>query len=86
MTRSAGSKGAKDVVAAKVGALLYIQCKRGKEPISVAEWNRLIEASEIAGAIPLLATRKPNSPFQLFRLLSRRKPRSRTKPMEPFSP
>src|SRR5262249_2237540 len=87
-TRSAGSKGAKDVIAARVGTLLYIQCKRSKRPIPVEEWNALIDASEGAGAVPLLAPRRPGKPSELFRLLPRRKPRSRLRPtdMEPFAP
>lgn len=52
--RSAGSKGAADLIAYGNGKVLFIQCKLGKYA-STTEWNELYKLCKELGVIPIWA-------------------------------
>jgi len=54
--RSAGSHGVADLVAVRVGEVLFIQCKANGR-LSADERMRLTDAAQRAGAIPVLASK-----------------------------
>lgn len=54
VVRSAGSKGAADLVAGKSGNTLLVQCTTNKESKNDKDRSRLIEAAEIFGALPVM--------------------------------
>lgn len=78
--KSAGSKGAADLVAIKPYQILMIQAKLN-DKISVEEWNTLYETARRLRAIPVLCFRGG----ALWRLTGSRRPRSRLKPWEAFT-
>lgn len=53
VVRSAGSKTAADLVAAKDGIIWLVQCKRSGA-LPPAEWNALIDAAHMAGGVPVM--------------------------------
>lgn len=53
VVRSAGSKSAADLVAAKDGVIWLVQCKRSGA-LPPAEWNALIDAAAMAGGVPVM--------------------------------
>lgn len=53
VVRSAGSKSAADLVAAKDGVIWLVQCKRSGA-LPPAEWNALIDAADMAGGVPVM--------------------------------
>lgn len=59
--RSAGSRGAADLVAIGVGEVLFIQCKRSKPQLPPAERRALVWLADRLGAegLPIVATRPP---------------------------
>lgn len=82
--RSPASKGPADVVAICKHGVYFIQCKIGGY-IPVAEWNEIIDFSEKAGAVPILARRKSNGRgMEFYRLTDRKDGSKRAQPMEPF--
>jgi hypothetical protein len=68
--RSAGSKGAVDLIAIKAGQVLFVQVKRTTPP-SPAAWNLLFDLAEMASAIPVLATARPK-PITYQRITARK--------------
>lgn len=75
--RSAGSKGAIDVLAVRPGECLMIQVKRTTPP-GPAAWNLLFDLAEWCGAVPLLATCEPYRPIRYERLIFKKPlPRAR---------
>lgn len=54
--KSAGSKGAADLVAIKAGEILLVQCKLDSY-VAPGEWNRLWELSRSIGAVPVVVGR-----------------------------
>lgn len=68
--RSAGSKGAVDLIAIKVGQVLFVQVKRTTAP-GPAAWNLLFDLAEMASAIPVLATARPK-PITYARITARK--------------
>jgi hypothetical protein len=70
VVRMAGSKGPADLIAWRArldgicgpGMHLWIQVKKTDWKLSPGEWNKLWEASEIVGAVPLIATMEPTGP------------------------
>lgn len=100
VVRSAGSKGAVDLVATwrkaivnghhptqlGVEELLFIQVKRGGV-LPPAEWNDLYDLCDQTGATPVLAEKLPRKPIGYFRLIDRKSgARGRSQPLEPFLP
>jgi Holliday junction resolvase len=53
--RSAGSKGALDIVAFKGDDRLFIQAKNNGKPLSLKEWNVVFELALAHVAIPIFA-------------------------------
>jgi len=53
--RSAGSKGAVDIVAFKGDDRLFIQAKNDGKALSLKEWNIVFELARAHAAIPLFA-------------------------------
>lgn len=53
VVRSAGSKTAADLVAAKDGVIWLVQCKRSGA-LPPAEWNALLDAAAQAGGVPVM--------------------------------
>ena len=83
--RSAGSKGAADLVALKDGLpSLLIQCKR-HGAMAPLEWNTLLIAAAEAGAEPILARNDPKHHIELLRLVYWKDGKGGKQPMEPFS-
>lgn len=98
VVRSAGSKGAVDLVATwkkriinayhptqlGVEELLFVQVKRGGV-LPPGEWNDLFDLCEQTGAVPVLAEKLLRKPVQYFRLTDRKEGRrGRSQPREPF--
>lgn len=72
--RSAGSKTKVDIVAWKMGELLFIQCKATKAGLPVVDWNNLIDlASMIPGTIPVLAIKTDGVAKPGYMRLTRRR-------------
>jgi Holliday junction resolvase len=65
-TRTPGSHGAFDVVALRAGESLLAQCKKRDKP-TADEMESLLDAAEIAGAVPLIVYWKRGS-FDAFRV------------------
>lgn len=55
IVRSAGSKGKIDIVAFKLGELLFVQCKRTSGTIPPAERAELVRLAGLVNAVPLVA-------------------------------
>lgn len=85
MTRSGGSKGPKDIIAAVPGRLLYVQCKL-HGVMGPGEWNDFLVECQKAGAVPLLARNDAKHHIEYWVLLGPKIPRKRNPPMEPFKP
>lgn len=87
VTRAAKSAGASDLTALRAGSPpLLVQCKRDGY-IPPDEWNALIGAADVAGAVPLLACPgKKRGQHLLFRLTARKSgKRGEPQPMEPYT-
>jgi Holliday junction resolvase len=69
--RTAGSKGALDLLAVKPGEVLMVQVKRSGV-LSPAGWNRLYDLAAMAGAIPILADCPVRKPIVFYRLTARK--------------
>lgn len=81
--RSAGSKGAVDIMAVRPGELLFCQVKRHTPP-GPAPWNLLFDMAEWCGAIPLLATCLPYREIVWERLVFRKPlPKARDHRVDP---
>jgi len=78
--RSAGSKGKIDLLAAKPGQRLAIQCKR-HGLLSTSEWNQLIEWAAVFDAVPILAVGGRGGRY--WHLTARKTQRGK-RPMTPF--
>jgi Holliday junction resolvase len=82
--RSAGSKGKVDVVAfpqvfssVLMPAILFIQCRRAKRPVSVREWNALYLLALERGARAVIAF-QPRFRIHTYQMIcAERLPRSR---------
>ena len=94
VSRGAGSRGAGDRWAAKLGGdgttlLLFVQVKRGgMSPLSilsVAAWNALLDAARAAGGLPILATAAPRCATVYWRILGPRLPHGRARTWEEFA-
>ena len=81
--RTAGSKGALDLLAVKPGELLMVQVKRSGV-LGPAGWNRLYELAVMAGAIPILADAPIRRPIVFYRLLARKDRPGARQPFEVF--
>lgn len=84
--RSAGSKGAVDVIALRPGELLLVQVKRTTPP-GPAAWNALFDMASWVSGVPILATCLPYRAIAYERLVFRKpfprpSPRARP-PLEP---
>lgn len=77
--RSAGSKGAVDVLAMKPGQTLLVQCKSNGS-LPSAEWNELYALAARLGAVPVLATGTP-AHVEFGEMIARKAHGSRRKPM-----
>jgi len=74
--RSAGSKGAIDIVAMKPGELLFIQCKiSGTVPPS--ERAEILRVAGLVGAIPVVAWKQPRKARPLLDRMTGPGPRDR---------
>lgn len=74
--RMAGSKGAADLVAIKVGQILWVQVKRTTVPGPEA-WNALLDLAEMTpGGVAVLATCNPRKPVRFERMTGRKIPGS----------
>lgn len=85
--RTAGSKGACDLIAVKPGQVLLVQVKRTSAP-GPADWNALYDLAEMAAAVPVLATCSPRKPVRYERLTGRKIPGSPVasfRLLEPFT-
>lgn len=81
--RSAGSKGAVDLIAVKPGQTLFVQCKR-RGSLPPGEWNELYRLALKLGAVPVLAQQRlAPSRVVLHRLVALKEGRGR-QPMEEF--
>jgi Holliday junction resolvase len=80
--RTAGSKGALDLLAIKPGQWLFVQVKTTTAP-GPASWNALYDLALMADAVPVLATCPPRQPITYHRLTARKEGRGRA-PMVPF--
>lgn len=70
--RTAGSKGAVDLIAFKPGELLLVQVKSAAS-IGPTAWNALFDTAAMCDAIPLLAERRPGSTaIRFYRLIGRK--------------
>jgi Holliday junction resolvase len=70
--RTAGSKGAVDLIAFKPGELLLVQVK-GNGVLAPTPWNALFDCAQMCGAIPILAERRPGrTAITYYRLLARK--------------
>lgn len=81
--RTAGSKGAVDLIAVKPGQTLAVQVKTNGR-LETDSWNRLWSLATNMRAIPILADVAPRKPIVYLRLTGVKIPRSRLKPWEPF--
>lgn len=79
VVRSAGSKGAVDLIAVKAGQILMIQCKLD-DYMGPKEWNRLLDIAQKAGGIPLLYGGRG----RVWRLAGRKDGSGSRQPLEPF--
>lgn len=82
VVRSAGSKGAIDLVAIKAGQILFVQVKTTTPP-GPASWNKLYDLASHVGAVPVLATCAPRMPIRL-EVLTARKEKAGRSPLAPF--
>lgn len=83
--RSAGSKGAVDIMAIKPGQVLLVQCKRQHKALSAEEWNVLYGLATAYRAIAILAEREPHHPITWWQLTGPKKRGQRSGlPREPF--
>lgn len=80
--RTAGSKGAIDLLAVKPGQVLCVQVK-AKAPLPPAQWNNLFTLARHMNAVPVLADVLPHRPIRYTRLLAPTVPRGR-RACEPF--
>lgn len=80
--RTAGSKGAVDLIAIKPGEILLVQVK-GNGVLAPAGWNALYDLAQMAEAVPVLAERLPRKPIRYLRLAARKNKPGR-QPFEPF--
>lgn len=71
--RSAGSKGAVDLLAMKPNQMLFVQVKRSGT-LPPVQWNRLFDLAWMFPglAIPVLAEKMPGRPIRYYRLLGRK--------------
>ena len=84
VTRAAGSHGIVELVAAKPGQVLFVQCKRHGE-LNPAEWNQLYHLAKWCGAIPLCARAgRRVTDVVLMRLLGPKPPGGGVQPWERF--
>lgn len=83
LIRSAGSKGAVDLIAVKPGEVLFVQVKRTTAP-GPAAWNKLWDLAAMAGAVPILATTPLRRPIAYQRLTARKDKPGAPAPLEPF--
>ena len=84
VARAAGSLGIVEVVAAKQGQVLFVQCKRHGE-LNPAEWNQLYALATACGAVPLCARAgRRVTDVVLMRLLGPKLPGGGVQPWEPF--
>lgn len=75
--RSAGSKGAADLVAVRPGRVAFVQVKRTDPRLSPAERERLIALADRLGhhiALPIVACKPPRRPIE-YRMLTGPGPR-----------
>lgn len=81
--RSAGSHSPVDVVAARGGLLLLVQCKTDGR-CDPEDWNAVVAAAEQAGGVPLLASRVKRA--IVYARMTNRKTgrRGQRAPLEPF--
>lgn len=82
VVRSAGSKGAADLVAIKPGQVLFVQCKTSGQ-IGPSEWYLFYKSACEAGAVAVVAHRPKRGAVSLMRVLGFKKPRER-RPWEEF--
>lgn len=82
VVRSAGSKGAIDLVAIKPGQILFVQVKTLAPPGPKA-LNKLYDLASHVGAVPVLATCAPRMPIRL-EVLTARKDKAGRSPLAPF--
>lgn len=81
--RTPGSKGVADIVAVKVGQVLFVQCKiSGSLP--PAPWNGLYDTAMTFGAVPVLAERPGAHVVRYWRLDTRKDAGRRVQPRSPF--
>jgi Holliday junction resolvase len=66
--RAAGSHGAADLVALKLGQVLFVQCKLNGR-CDPSEWNEFFRLAAQVGALPLIAYR-PGRQGVAYRLLT----------------
>lgn len=85
VTRSAGSKGAADLLAGRDGRMLAVQVKRTAGSLGTGEWNRLIDTACAYGATPVLVERTaPGRSLAWWHLTGMRTHGSRAMPREPL--
>lgn len=82
IVRSAGSKGAIDLVAIKTGQILFVQVKTTTPP-GPTSWNKLYDLAVCVGAVPVLATCGLRQPIKL-EVLTARKEKAGRSPLAPF--
>jgi len=83
--RAKRSKGPADVVGAKGGATLFIQCKNHGY-MGVAEWNILFALSAKVGAAPILAYRGDDGKPVYMMMTARKDGTRRPQPWERYDP
>lgn len=87
VARSAGSHSPADLIAMRHGTIALVQCKLNGR-LDPDEWNELMEFSERAGGIPILASpmkQGRKSAIIYHRLVSRKGGRGR-QPLAPWEP
>ncbi|MBC9927402.1 hypothetical protein [Leucobacter sp. cx-169] len=82
VVRSAGSKTKVDLMAAKEGQLLLIQCKRSGA-LPPDEWNQLLDIAELTHGIPILVENPHAGQVSWWKVLTRKAGRG-TGLKEPF--
>jgi Holliday junction resolvase len=81
--RAAGSHGKADLVAVKPGRVVFVQCKR-RGTLGTREWNELVELSQVAGAVPVMAQMPGRRGVAFHRLLGPKVKRG-VRPLEVWS-
>lgn len=81
--RTAGSKGAVDLIAFKPGELLLVQVK-GNGVLGPTKWNELYDLAQMVDGVPVLAERLPGKTAITYYRLTARKDRRGRQPYEIF--